>query len=172
MMEKLLAMQPSVNARGHEIDSLIFNMHWLMFALFIGWGIYFIFTLVRFRKNAHPKADYHGAKTHMSSYLEVAVAVIEVVLLVGFSIPIWAKAVGKFPSEAESVVVNVVAQQFAWNFQYPGADGKLGKTDYKLIDPVSNPTGIDPKDPNSKDDITTINQLYIPTGKPIIIKIS
>ncbi len=99
-------------------------------------------------------------------------AVVEIVLLVGFSIPIWAKAVDQFPAEQDAVVVRVVAEQFAWNFHYAGPDGKFGKVSTKFVDTVTNPLGLDPSDPNGKDDINTINQLYIPTNKPVITRIT
>lgn len=171
MMEKLLGMQPNASVRGPEIDALIIYLHWLMLALFVGWGIFFIYTLIRFRSSKNPVADYTGVTSHASSYLEVAVAFVEVVLLIGFSIPIWAKAVGQFPKEQDAVVIRVLAQQFAWNFHYAGADGKFGKSDSKFVDEVSNPLGLDMTDSNAKDDISTINQMYVPTGKPVIIKI-
>ena len=68
---------------------MIVLVHWLMAILFVGWGIFFIYTLVRFRAGANPKADSVGVKSHTSSYLEIGVAVIEAVLLVGFAIPAW-----------------------------------------------------------------------------------
>ena len=69
------------------------------------------------------------------------------------------------------MVIHVTAEQFAWNVRYAGADGKFGKTDIKMIDTQSNPLGIDRSDPNAKDDVTTLNQLYLPANKPIIIKL-
>jgi len=35
-----------------------------------------------------------------------------------------------------------------------------------------NPLGLDPNDPAGKDDITTINQLHVPVGKPVIVRLS
>src|ERR1043165_3008624 len=142
----------------HQMTSLV---HWLMATLFIGWGTFFIYVLVRFRKSANPTASYAGAKGKISKGLEVAVAVIEVLLLVFYAIPAWAKRVKAFPSENEATVVRVVAEQFAWNIHYPGPDGKLGRTDGALVS-ADNPIGLDRRDPNAKDDITTINQLNLP----------
>jgi cytochrome c oxidase subunit 2 len=69
-------------------------------------------------------------------------------------------------------VVRVVGEQFAWNIHYPGPDGKFGKTDIKLIDLQTNPLGLDRSDPDAKDDITTVNQLHLPVGKPAIVHLS
>jgi cytochrome c oxidase subunit 2 len=75
------------------------------------------------------------------------------------------------PSESESLVVRVTAEQFAWNVHYAGPDGRFGRTDIKLIDVQSNPLGLDRSDPAAKDDVTTLNQLYLPVNKPIIVRL-
>lgn len=160
------------SAHGGDIDHVIGLVHWLMLALFVGWTAFFLYTLFRFSRSRHPKASYAGSKSHSSTYLEVIVGVAEAVLLIGFSIPLWADRVGEFPPESESVVVHVVGEQFAWNMHYPGKDGVFGRTDVKLIDVETNPLGLDRQDPAAKDDITTINQLHLPVGKPAIIKLS
>jgi hypothetical protein len=68
-------------------------------------------------------------------------------------------------------VIEVTAEQFAWNVHYPGPDGVFGKTDLSLLDVETNPLGLDRKDPAAKDDITTLNQLYLPANKPVIVKL-
>lgn len=170
-MEKYLGLPPVASAHGTEIDHLIGYMHWLMLILFVGWGVFYIFVLVRFRRSRNPKANYTGVKSHFSSYLEATVAIIEVVLLVGISIPLWSKRVNAFPAEKDALVIRVVAEQFAWNIHYPGPDGKFGKASINLVD-QNNPLGLDRNDPDAKDDIATINQLVLPVNKPVIIHLS
>lgn len=170
-MQQFLGLPIDASAHGPEIDNMIAIVHWLMFVLFIGWGTFFAYTLIRFRKSRQPSADHAGAKGHASSYLEVAVALFEVVLIVGFAVPLWAKRVTNFPDEKQSTVVHVVAEQFAWNVHYPGPDGVFGRTDIHLVT-SDNPLGLDRSDPNAKDDITTINQLNLPVGKPVIVRLT
>src|SRR6185436_6490911 len=129
------------------------------------------YCLIRFRRSRQPVANYTGVRSHASNYAEIAIAVIEAILLVGFSIPLWAARVDHLPSESEALVVQLTAEQFAWNVRYAGADGKFGKTDITKIDVQDNPLGIDRSDPAAKDDVTTLNQLYLPANKPIIIKL-
>src|ERR1035438_5213800 len=107
MMEKLLGLPPVASEHGQHVDALIIYMHWLMIALFVGWLAYFAYVLVRFRRARNPKADYHGVRSHASSYIEGAVALIEGVLLVGLAIPLWAKAVDKFPDKSKSTVIQI-----------------------------------------------------------------
>jgi cytochrome c oxidase subunit 2 len=116
-------------------------------------------------------ADYTGVKSHTSSYLEVGVAVVEAVLLFGFAIPLWAARVDAMPPDSESLVVRVTAEQFAWNVHYAGPDRVFGRTDIKLLDAQENPLGLDRSDPAAKDDVTTLNQLYLPVNTPIIVRL-
>lgn len=169
---KIFGLPPLASAHGHEIDLLIYLIHGLMLVLFIGWGIFFIYTLIRFRKGNNPKANYEGVTNHTSSYIEVAVAVIEALLLIGFSIPFWAKQVNTFPTRSDKMEVKVVAEQFAWNVHYAGPDGKFGKADPKFFDKQSNPLALDRQDPDGKDDVVTINQLHLPIGRPVVIHLT
>ncbi len=41
----------------------------------------------------------------------------------------------------------------------------------QMIDLQSNPLGVDHSDPAAKDDVTTVNQLFLPVNKPIIVKL-
>ena len=171
-MQTFLSMFP-VQASTHaaEVDHMTILVHWLMLVLFIGWGFFFLFVLFRFRKGANPRASYTGAHGKFAKSTEVGVAVIEIGLLVFYAIPAWATRVKAFPAESQAVVVKVVAEQFAWNVQYPGPDGKFGRTDIKLVS-ADNPLGLDRSDPNAKDDITTINQLNLPVDQPVLVHLS
>jgi cytochrome c oxidase subunit 2 len=65
----------------------------------------------------------------------------------------------------------VTGEQFAWNVHYAGPDQVLGRTDVKLLDLQSNPLGLDRSDPAAKDDVTTVNQFYMPVNRPIIVRL-
>jgi cytochrome c oxidase subunit 2 len=170
-MLNYLGMPAEASAHAAEIDHMIVLVHWLMLVLFVGWGAFFLFVLVRFRRGANPKASYTGAKGKLSKGLEVAIAVVEAVLLVFYAFPAWARRVQDFPSESQAVVVRVIGAQFAWNVHYPGPDGKFGRTDVKLV-AADNPIGLDRTDPNAKDDLTDINQLHIPVNRPVLVHLS
>ena len=159
------------SAHGEQIDRLIGWMHVFMLILFVGWGGFFVYALIRFRRSRNPVANYGGVTSHASSYSEVAVAVVEAILLFAFSIPIWAARVDRMPPENEALLVQVTGEQFAWNIHYAGPDGKFGRTDISKIDTQSNSLGLDRSDPDAKDDVTTLNQLYLPVNRPIIIRL-
>jgi cytochrome c oxidase subunit 2 len=171
-MNDWLSLPQLASQHGGALDHTLGLVHWLMLALFVGWGSFFAYVLWRFRAKRHPVADATGVTSHTSTWLEGAVAVVEAILLIGFSIPLWADRVEGFPAPADSTQVRVVAEQFAWNVHYPGPDGVFGRTDVKLIDLQANPLGLDRDDPAAKDDVTTINQLHLPVGRPVLIQLS
>jgi len=56
----------------------------------------------------------------------------------------------KFPKPEENPIqIEVMAQQWAWNVRYPGPDNKF----------------------NTADDIVTLNDVRIPVGKPVLVKL-
>ena len=71
-----------------------------------------------------------------SKYVEIGIVVFEAVLLIGFAIPGYSMVKYDKLSDTSSddLEVRVVAQQFAWNIHYPGADGKFGNTMVELVD--------------------------------------
>jgi cytochrome c oxidase subunit 2 len=160
-------------ASGHaaEIDTIMLLVHSLMLALAVGWGGVFVYTLIRFRRSRQPKADYHGARSRYSTYTEAGIVIAELILLVGFSIPAWATRTRNLPPAHEAVVIRVVGEQFAWNAHYPGADGAFGPQNPKLLAP-DNPLGLDPRSPAARDDITTVNEIVVPLGRPVIVHLS
>ena len=172
LLQKLGLPKVSASTQGPGIDQIISLTHWLMLILFVGWGIFFIYTLIRFRSSNNTKAEYSGVKNHYSSYLEAGVAVIEVALLFGFAFPIWASRVNDVPIDKEAVQIRVVGQQFAWNIHYPGPDGVFGNSSVDLVDEAENPIGLDRSDDFAKDDVVTVNQLHIPVNTPINISLS
>jgi cytochrome c oxidase subunit 2 len=160
------------SAHAAQLDNLTALVHWLMLVLFVGWGIFFAYALVRFRKGRNPQASHAGAQGHFSTYGEAAVALIEVVLLVAFAVPIWANRVSAIPPESGATVVKVVAEQFAWNVHYAGKDGVFGRTDSEFVQTGTNPLGLDPNDPAGKDDLVMLNEMHLPVNKPVIIKLT
>jgi cytochrome c oxidase subunit 2 len=170
-MLEWLGLPVQASAHAAELDHMTVLVHWLMLIMFVGWGAFFLFVLVRFRKGANPQASYSGAKGKLAKSTEILVAIVEIVLLVGYAIPAWATRVRELPSGDQAVVVRVVAEQFAWNVHYPGRDRMFGRCDSKLVT-AENPLGLDRSDPNAKDDIATINQLNLPTDRPVLVHLS
>jgi cytochrome c oxidase subunit II len=70
---------------------------------------------------------------------------------------------------ADATEVEVMGQQWLWSYRLPGKDGRLGTSDARNIT-SDNPMGLNPDDPNGKDDIVVQNDdLHLPVGKPVKI---
>jgi cytochrome c oxidase subunit 2 len=107
--------------------------------------------------------------THGSSKLEVIWTTVTAVIFIGLAVmgqSVWASL--RFnDAPAGAFQVEVVAQQFQWNFHYAGKDGVFGRTDPTLIDDSSlNFIGLDEADPNMKDD-SVHSVLAIPVNRPV-----
>src|SRR5688500_2275562 len=170
-MLELLNLPPGAATHAADIDQMTAVTHWLMLVLFVGWGAFFVFVLFRFRKSANPRASYTGAKGKFAKSTEVAVAIFEAVLLLVYAIPAWATRVAAFPSESEAVVVRVVAGQFEWQNHYPGADGRFGRRDIKMV-AADNAIGLDRTDPDAKDDIVSTNVMTVPVDRPVLLHLT
>jgi cytochrome c oxidase subunit 2 len=75
---------------------------------------------------------------------------------------------------ADAVHIEVVGQQFLWNFRYPGADGKFGRSKPELYNDEDNspmarpgPLGLDPADPAGKDDMVSVGLLVVPVNRAV-----
>ena len=168
-MDRLLP--PAAAAHAAEVDRVIGLVHLLMLALALGWATYFVWVLIRFRRGRQPRARAAGATGRPALAVEVAVVVAEASLLVLLALPVWYARTSAQPAAAEAVVVRVVAEQFAWNVHYPGADGEFGASRVDLIGP-DNPVGLDRSSSHGADDIVVINQLHLPVQRPVIIQLS
>jgi cytochrome c oxidase subunit II len=160
------------SAEGHQIDMLLYAVHIMILVLFVGWAIFFVYVLVRFRKNRNPRASYPGLRSKFSTNFELGVATVEGILLLGVSIPFWAHGYDKIPRGEEVIQVAVVAEQFAWNFHYPGPDEKLGRSEMKYYDAQTNPLALDPNDPNGKDDFVTVDNMHLPVNRPCKVSLT
>jgi cytochrome c oxidase subunit 2 len=124
------------------------------------------FMVWKYREDAtRSRAVY----THGSSRLEVIWTIVTAVIFIGLAVmgqSVWASL--RFNNAPPgSFQVEVVAQQFQWNFHYAGADGVFGRTEPTLIDDSAlNFIGLDDTDPKAKDDVVH-SVLAVPSGRPV-----
>jgi cytochrome c oxidase subunit 2 len=127
----------------------------------VGLG-YFIW---RFRARGAERALYW----HENSKLEATWTILTAIVFIGLGIQgnrVWAELRLSGPPP-NALQVEVTGQQFAWNFRYPGPDGKFGRTDPKFInDSAGKPLGLDEKDPDAKDDIVATT-MAVPVDRPV-----
>ncbi|MFT6621057.1 MAG: cytochrome c oxidase subunit 2 [Limisphaerales bacterium] len=176
--QKDMMSMPALGSRhGGEVDEFIIYIHWLMLILFVIWIGYFIYVLFRFNSRRNPTADPVGLRGHSTTYGEIAVVVVEAVLLLGIAIPMWAKQVAEFPKDSEATVIRVAAEQFSWNSRYTGPNGVFAKQDIRLAK-LGNTLGYEANDPDGSpsDDVEPpLKDLHAPliplmdaSGKPVL----
>jgi len=162
---------PMLSEHGDQVDLLIDVLSVFMLLLFVSWGLFYLFCLVRFRARDGERATYHPIKGKVSKYAEIGVALFEAFLLVGISMPVWAAYKNDPPAEGQREEVRVIAEQFQWNFHYPGKDGRFGPTRADLIS-ASNSIGLDESHPDAGDDIVTINEFHMPVSTPMYLRLT
>lgn len=111
--------------------------------------------------------------SHGSNRLEVVWTVITAIIFISLGVmgqSVWA-SLRLHDAPLGSYSVEVVAQQFQWNFHYAGKDGKFGRTDPKFIDDSSlNFVGLDNTDAAGTDDVVT-STLAIPVNRPVELRL-
>lgn len=161
----------NISEMGAGIDSMMSVIHWFMLVLFVGWGSFMAYCLFRFRARSGHKATYEPIHASWSKWLEIGIVVFEAVLLIGFSMPVWASFKRELPKPETATEVRLVAMQFKWNIWYPGFDGKFGRTSPKFAG-GTNYVGIDPNDPAGADDYVDQSELAFPVDKPVLATLS
>jgi cytochrome c oxidase subunit 2 len=164
-----LGLPVQASAQAAQLDRITVMIHVLMAIVFAGWSVFFIYVLARFRRGRHPAADYRGARGHWSTWTEVGVAVVEVLLLAAFSIPAWASRVNA--PAVDVLTVRVTAQQFSWTVHYAGPDGEFGRVDASLIS-ADNPSGLDRASPHGADDVVAINDMHLPIDRNVVVQLT
>ncbi len=155
-----------ISALASAFDVQFQRTLWLTGFAFLAIQILLILIVLRYRQNGKAPARFTGNRR-----LELLWTAVTALLYFGLALmgmPIFTvPRLGPEPPASEIIEVN--AHQFAWNFRYPGPDGKFGRTDLRLIsDAGGNPLGLDPSDPSGKDDIV-VSTLRVPVGRDIVL---
>jgi cytochrome c oxidase subunit II len=136
---------------------------WIAGIIFVGAQTLLAWTIIRARRRATASTTT-GSRPLEFTWLIATGALFITLSIIGSRG--WAKSPEHKPGEE---LIEVYAHQFAWNFRYPGPDGRFGRSDPKLIsDAALNPIGIDSTDPRAKDDFVTAS-LRIPARRDVLL---
>jgi len=130
------------------IDSTLVITFWITGAVFSAVVLFMAYCVYRFRHREGQRAVYEPESRKLESWLTIATA-IGVAALLTPGLFVWSRFV-TVPKDVTEV--EVIAQQWQWSFRLPGADGKLGTSNARLIS-SDNPLGVNPHDPNGQDDV-------------------
>lgn len=157
----------AASVHGKQIDRL-FNVTLIITGIvFVLTQLTLFFFAVKYREKKGTKSLFYPDNGKLELiWTLIPAMVLTVLVLWGFQT--W-QDVNDEPQE-DAHIVEVFAYQFGWQFRYPGPDGKLGRTDYRLIS-AENPLGLDPDDPASKDDIIVNDELRLPVDRQVIVKL-
>ncbi|HWK68283.1 MAG TPA: cytochrome c oxidase subunit II [Rhizobiaceae bacterium] len=145
------------------IDHTLVITFWITGIVFSAVVLFMAYCVWRFRHREGARAAYEPESRRLEWWLTVVTA-LGVAAMLAPGLYVWAQFIS-VPKDATEV--EVVAQQWQWNFRLPGKDGKLGKSSSTLISP-ENVLGIDPNDPNGQDDVVVeAADLHLPVGKPV-----
>ena len=61
-MASWLGLPVQASAQAAELDRIMFMVHGLMAVVFVGWSIFFVYVLVRFRRRRQAAAEHGGAR--------------------------------------------------------------------------------------------------------------
>jgi len=150
-----------------NIDSTIILTFWITGAVFVAVCLFMAYCIWQYRYRPERKAEYKPEDKKLEFRLTWLTA-LGVVALLAPGLVVWNKFI-TVPKEA--LKIEVVAYQWGWNYRLPGSDGTLGKTSIDLMSD-ENPYGLDPNDPNSKDDILVMDaDLHLKINQPVKIEL-
>jgi cytochrome c oxidase subunit 2 len=135
--------------------------------IFLSVHLLLVWTILRARKRRMGgAADRTGRGSWRLEFLWTAATAVLFLGLAALGSNGWARIPERAPGEER---IEVYARQFAWNFRYPGPDGIFGRTAHKFIsDSGGNPIGLDPADPDGRDDIVS-STLRVPVGRKVLL---
>jgi cytochrome c oxidase subunit 2 len=145
------------------IDDAIIITFWVTGAVFIGIIVFMAYCAFRYHHKRGGRAVYEPENKKMEVWLTVLTSVgVAVMLAPGLFV--WNQFV-TVPEDATEF--EALGQQWQWSFRLPGKDGKLGTSDAQHIS-GENPFGLNPGDPNGKDDVLVLgDDLHLPINKPV-----
>jgi cytochrome c oxidase subunit II len=155
---------PPINQHAQAYDAQFMRTMVVVGIIFFLAQMALGYVIVKFR-NTGRRAIYSHGNNALEKLWTTATAVLFLGLVL-MGAKIWA-AVHFEEAPPDAIPIEVMSKQFAFNFRYPGPDGKFGRTDLKQVnDAAGNPFGIVDSDPAGKDDIQSAS-LKVPVGKPI-----
>lgn len=126
--------------------------------------VLFTFAYI-YRHNKDRKAYYYPHNNTLERiWTFIPALVLTGLVLMGFLT--WRSIFYKIEDpNNKPISIEVTSSQFQWDVRYPGADGIVGRKNYKLITGI-NGLGIDFNDKNSLDD-QVADEIVLPVNKPV-----
>ena len=111
--------------QGERVESLLWFVIWASVAIFTLVATVLIYSVFAFRVKPGDESD--GPPVHGNTKLEIVWTIVPTLLLAVMAVWAYIVLADNEALASDRVVVNVTAQQFAWEYQYP--DGSVGTGD-------------------------------------------
>lgn len=134
--DKLLPLAASEH--GVETDWLMDFNWYILFAAFIPTNILLFYFAWKYVHNENRRAFWQPHNNKLELIWTIIPAIVLAVIII-YGLRSWNRITA--PASAEALQVELYAKQFDWTARYPGADGVMGATDFRLIN-GTNPLGI------------------------------
>ena len=129
----------SASEHGVWLDKLM-NFNWLILIIaFAVTNILLFYFAGKYYHRKDRKAYYypHNNKWELAWTIVPAIFMIGIII---YGLDVWNRITE--PAADSMPKMELYAQQFNWTARYPGPDGRLGATDFRLINDANNPLGI------------------------------
>lgn len=128
----MLALLPEqASTYAADIDRVFYVIYYITFAVFVLVTFLLVYFVIKYRAKPGQRAIYsHGNNTLELVWTAVPSAVFIILFLISAST--WANI--KIFKPKGDVEVRLVGKQFAWEFTYPGPDGKFDTDDDVQVD--------------------------------------
>jgi len=149
------------------MDDTIILTFWVTGTVFCAVCLFMSYCVWKFRYRKDQKAQYEPENSKLEWGLTI-LTTLGVCALLAPGLIVWDRYVD-VPEEAMDI--EVMGQQWYWNFRLPGEDGVLGLTDFRNIND-DNPFGMNLDDPNGLDDILIEgDDLHILNNQPVKVNL-
>ncbi len=146
-----------------SIDDTISLTFWVTGFVFVAVNLFMAYCVLRYRHRKESRAHYEPENKKLEWWL-IGLTTVGIVSLLAPGLIVWANFI-HVPENA--AVFEVTAQQWHWSYRFPGKDGVMGTVNSRLVSDA-NPFGMNPDDPNGKDDVLVASQeVHLPIGKPV-----
>ncbi len=163
--KKTLFPQGSASVEGEQFDFLFMVTTLITGIVFVITQVGLFWFAFKYQEKDGRKAYFYPHNTTLE-LIWTTIPAITLTILVVFGLKQWIFITGDAPEKSE--LVEITGHQFGWEMRYPGADGVLGKIDYKKYNqPSGNIVAVDFNDPASHDDLHVSANMYLPVGRPV-----
>lgn len=165
-----MILPAAASLHGVKIDDMFWTTTVLTTIVFVITQVLLFTFLFRYRYSAKRRGHFLPHNNTIEKIWTIAPAIVLTILVI-FGFFTWQEITNSVDAKGEpaSINIDVTGHQFAWELRYTGPDGKLGNTNYKLVN-GTNKLGINFQDKYSYDDLQA-DTMVIPVRKSIRLNI-